>query len=660
MHSGKKFSSISFFCPAHNEEDNLPVLIPKAHAFFKGLTERFEILIIENGSTDRTAEVADGLARTFPEVRVIHYPVGLGYGGALREGFRNARYDYICYTDADNQYDIGEFAAGFGLMDGADIASGYVRKKAVSAMRRVQSVVWNLMVRIMFFVSIRDINCSMKIYKRACLDAIHIDSVSAFIDAEMLIRAKRAGCVIKQFPVTHFERTSGKAIGSDRSVILATMRDAFVFWFASYKIELAIFAAAFLVRALYILGIQASAGAHGFISHADAYFFYYQAARNLLEHHVLSIAQAAPFYTDAYHTPLYALFVAGLLALKVPLAGVALVQSVLSSLMAVVTYRIGIILSHRMWIGLAAAFLVALEPMSLYWNGLLMSDVLFGFLLTASYSLLMTDRYRMSAMALGLAALTRPIALYLAPLFFITMLYVDFRRGRSLWENIARTLASFAILVAVIFPWFVHNKITSDVWSFTSAGWYEIYVAPLQEFAGRYGYSVPDVAAMKAPGFSRFDFSYASHYRDAALSLIAPHPIQYGITHLSRSIRSMTTNRYEYLVNVVVASQFPGLHERLSGVFSLLLAVGQAFWLLVYFLCAIAFFEKGTRIWWFFFAGLFLVNILLSGGINPGGAEMSRYMLGLHAFFFVFAGIGAELLWRKRNAAHAFYRGTKV
>ncbi|MEK7509234.1 MAG: hypothetical protein AAB605_00800 [Patescibacteria group bacterium] len=417
-----------------------------------------------------------------------------------------------------------------------------------------------------------------------------------------------------------------------------------------HKTELIIFSGALLIRVLYVVLIQAVSGAHGFISHADAYFFYYRAALNLLEHHVLSIAEMAPYYPDAYHTPLYALFLAGLIALKVPLGGVVLVQSVFSSLTAVLAYRIGIILSRRAWIGVFAAVLVALEPMSLYWNGLLMSDVLFGFLLTVSYYLLITGRYRISAVALGLSALTRPIMLYLAPVFFLAMVFGEFRRERTFWENSARTLASFAIFVAIIFPWFVHNKITSDTWAFTSAGWYEIYVAPLQEFTKRYGYEVPDVETLGASDFSRFNFSYSSRYRDVALPLIIQHPIQYGLTHLSRSARSVVTNRYEYLVNVVIKSQVPSLYERFSSIFSLLLVVGWLFWIIVYLLCAVAFFEKEIRIWWFFLAGLFLINILLSGGINPGGAEMSRYMLGLHAFFFAFAGVGVQVISRWRNS----------
>lgn len=227
----KRLSSISFFCPAYNEEKNLPILIPKVHALLNSLTDTFEILIIENGSRDKTAAIADELAAKYPNVHALHYEKGLGYGGALMEGFKRAQYDYVCYTDGDNQYDVDEFVEGFRLMKDADIASGYVRAKAVSKYRMLQSNIFNALIPLLFFTYIRDINCSMKIYKRKVLDTIEIKSKSAFIDAEMLLKAQRAGFRIKQYPVTHYERTSGTAIGSKPSVILDTIKDMLRFRF---------------------------------------------------------------------------------------------------------------------------------------------------------------------------------------------------------------------------------------------------------------------------------------------------------------------------------------------------------------------------------------------------------------------------------------------
>jgi len=218
--------SISFFCPAYHDEKNLPILIPKVHAFLKRQAGRFEIIIVEDGSPDRTDEVADELARTYPEVRVIHHETNTGYGGALKDGFKNARYDLIMYTDGDNQYDIDEMAVGLELMrQGADVASGYVIEKAVNTRRKIQSWVYNTLILILFGLRIRDVDCSMKIYRRSILDKMRIVSSSAFIDAEMLVKAKRAGALIRQFPVHHFARLAGIAGGSKLRVIIPTVVD---------------------------------------------------------------------------------------------------------------------------------------------------------------------------------------------------------------------------------------------------------------------------------------------------------------------------------------------------------------------------------------------------------------------------------------------------
>ncbi|OGG51104.1 hypothetical protein A2763_02065 [Candidatus Kaiserbacteria bacterium RIFCSPHIGHO2_01_FULL_54_36] len=229
--TGTKLSSVSFFCPAYHDEKNLPVLIPRVHAFLSEIANEFEILIIEDGSPDKTGEVADGFAVQYKEVRVIHHPKNLGYGATIRDGFLHSHFEYVMYTDGDNQYDVREFAAALLLLQEADVVTGFVREKAASGRRKVQSVLFNAFVCILFLFPIRDVNCSMKIYKRKVLDAITIKGTSAFIDAEMLIRARRAGFRIAQFPVTHFHRQAGLASGSKLSVVVPTIIDMLKFRF---------------------------------------------------------------------------------------------------------------------------------------------------------------------------------------------------------------------------------------------------------------------------------------------------------------------------------------------------------------------------------------------------------------------------------------------
>lgn len=220
---------ISFFCPAYNDEKNLPKLIPIVHEFLSSISKKFEIIIVEDGSPDKTGEVADQLAQQYAQVRVIHHSKNLGYGAALRDGFRAAKYDYVMYTDGDNQYNVKEFLPHLSRLKEADILSGYAVEKAVTLRRKMQSAIFNFFIRILFGVNIKDINCSMKIYKRKVLDSIEIKSVSAFIDAEMLIKAKRLGFKIVQFPVTHYKREQGIASGSRADVVANTIIDALKF-----------------------------------------------------------------------------------------------------------------------------------------------------------------------------------------------------------------------------------------------------------------------------------------------------------------------------------------------------------------------------------------------------------------------------------------------
>ena len=226
-----KLSSISFFCPAYHDEGNLPRLIPKVIDFLQKITDTFEVIIIEDGSPDNTGRVAEELAQRYPHVRVIHHRNNMGYGATLRDGFRAAHYNYVMYTDGDNQYDISELRPYLHLLDSFDVLSGYAPNKVISFRRKMQSGVYNWLIAALFFIWIKDIDCAMKIYKRRVLDSMEIKSTSAFIDAEMLIKTKKSHFTIAQFPVTQYQRASGPASGSRWSVVWGTIKDMIRFRF---------------------------------------------------------------------------------------------------------------------------------------------------------------------------------------------------------------------------------------------------------------------------------------------------------------------------------------------------------------------------------------------------------------------------------------------
>ena len=227
----EKLSSVSFFCPAYNDEKNLPKVIPKAVKFISKIAKKYEIIIVEDCSPDKTAEVADNLARKYPNVRVIHHKKNMGYGGELKDGFNSSKYDYVMTTDGDNQYDVYEFARGIPLLKKYDVAAGYVplSRKAGNFRRKVQSFLYNFLVIILFFIHSKDINCSMKIYKKKVLNSFKIHSDSAFIDAEMIVKSQRNGFKIGRFPVTHYPRISGPEGGVKFKVIWGTIKEMILF-----------------------------------------------------------------------------------------------------------------------------------------------------------------------------------------------------------------------------------------------------------------------------------------------------------------------------------------------------------------------------------------------------------------------------------------------
>jgi glycosyltransferase involved in cell wall biosynthesis len=200
---------ISFFFPACNEEGTVEELARRADQVLRELTSDHEIIIVDDGSTDRTGEIADALARENRRVRVIHHPKNQGYGLALRSGFAGARLEYVFYTDGDLQFDVAELAKLLPLMQDADIVSAYKLRRMDGWERRVVSFVYNTSLRVFFGLPIRDVNCGFKLYRREIFDHIRLVSTRGLIDAEVLLKARQAGYRIVQVGVTHYRRREG-------------------------------------------------------------------------------------------------------------------------------------------------------------------------------------------------------------------------------------------------------------------------------------------------------------------------------------------------------------------------------------------------------------------------------------------------------------------
>jgi glycosyltransferase involved in cell wall biosynthesis len=223
--------ALSYFFPAHNEEANLEALVSEALAALPVLADRFEIIAVNDGSRDATAAIADRLAAAHPDVvRAVHHATNLGYGAALRSGFRAARYDLVCFTDGDRQFqvaDLGRLTARLQAPDAPDVVVGYRIKRADPPIRTVYARLYKLANRVWFGLTARDVDCACKLFRRSALQGVRVESGGAFFSAELLIKLRAAGRTLAEVGVPHFPRTAGSPTGAKVSVIWRAVKD---FW----------------------------------------------------------------------------------------------------------------------------------------------------------------------------------------------------------------------------------------------------------------------------------------------------------------------------------------------------------------------------------------------------------------------------------------------
>lgn len=222
---------LSVFFPAYYDEGNIGLVVHEAQTVLKDLhLDEYEITIIEDGSPDRTAEVVDRLAQENPGVRVRHHAKNMGYGATLKEGFLQSRFEYIFYTDGDNQFDMQELRSVLACLPAADIIVGYRVKKQYSLFRLLTSGIYNALVRRLFALDVRDVNCAFKLVPRTLIEEINLVSTAGFIDAEILIKGRDLGYSIKEIPVTHRPRLEGVATGARPAIVWQTIQETFRYW----------------------------------------------------------------------------------------------------------------------------------------------------------------------------------------------------------------------------------------------------------------------------------------------------------------------------------------------------------------------------------------------------------------------------------------------
>ncbi len=206
----------------------MEAVVRDALAVLPRFADDIEVTVIDDGSTDRTGKIADGLANADARVRVVHHGARRGYGGAVRSGLASATKEFIFFTDGDRQFDLADVGRLVAAIDGVDAVMGYRLKRQDPPRARFVAWVYNQVIRVMFFGGFRDVDCAFKLFRRAVFERVPLEQVrsnGAFFSAELLMTLRRAGIRTREVGVPHYPRTAGRAKGQQPKVILRAIRD---------------------------------------------------------------------------------------------------------------------------------------------------------------------------------------------------------------------------------------------------------------------------------------------------------------------------------------------------------------------------------------------------------------------------------------------------
>jgi len=209
--SSANADGISIVLPAHNEEANIAAAVDKALAVAEHLSAQHEVIVVDDGSHDKTSEVAADLARqNYPRVRLVKHHVNLGYGAALRTGFRHSRFGLVFFTDSDNQFDISEIEYFIPMMKDHDMVTGFRVYRYDPVLRCLLSWCYNRLVGVMFRLRVRDVDCAFKLMRRELVQKVTIECDNFFVNTELLAKARRWNFRIAEKGVRHYPRTAGE------------------------------------------------------------------------------------------------------------------------------------------------------------------------------------------------------------------------------------------------------------------------------------------------------------------------------------------------------------------------------------------------------------------------------------------------------------------
>ena len=216
---------ISVFFPVYNDQRTVRRVTEKAIKLLAEIANQYEVVIVDDGSPDKSGEIADQLASEYPTVKVVHHEVNMGYGAAMKSGIANTKYEWICMVDGDDEYDILDLRRMLALRQHYGLIIGFRYKKLYSTKRIFISHVYNAILRSLFYTRFRDISTGIRVFHRSILEHVELKSNSPFIGAEMAIKTMLSGTPVGEVGIQTFPREFGTGSAASTANILRTIRD---------------------------------------------------------------------------------------------------------------------------------------------------------------------------------------------------------------------------------------------------------------------------------------------------------------------------------------------------------------------------------------------------------------------------------------------------
>lgn len=225
-----RLTSLSAFFPAYNEEENVERMCDSLKVTLAQVADDYEIIIVNDGSKDKTGKIADRLVKDDPRVRVVHHKKNLGYGAAVRSGINACQKEYLFLTDGDNQFDVSQLALVIPFVTQYNVVIGYRLNRQDHWMRKLNAWAWNRIVRLMLGLKVKDIDCAFKLFYRKVFEGLQLDSSGAMISTEILVKIARRGYHFHEVGILHSPRLAGKQTGANLRVVLRALKELFHFY----------------------------------------------------------------------------------------------------------------------------------------------------------------------------------------------------------------------------------------------------------------------------------------------------------------------------------------------------------------------------------------------------------------------------------------------